>query len=160
MELLKTKGLKDEDFIQYHKPSMFIVFPYCTGKCNEDCGRTVCHNYHLNEEDIIEIEIPRLVERYLNNPITSAIVCGGMEPFDSGVQLYDVITAFRQYTDDDIVIYTGYNKDEVKDEIEVLKKFPNIIIKFGRFIPDQEPHFDDVLRVSLASPNQYGEKIS
>jgi len=31
----------------------------------------------------------------------------------------------------------------------------NIIIKFGRFIPDQKSHMDETLGVELASPNQY-----
>ena len=38
--------------------------------------------------------------------------------------------------------------------------FPNIIIKFGRFIPNQEGHYDEVLGINLASKNQFGEKIS
>ena len=42
----------------------------------------------------------------------------------------------------------------------ILKKYSNIIIKFGRFIPNQKPHYDPVLGVELASDNQYGEKIS
>ena len=37
---------------------------------------------------------------------------------------------------------------------------PNIIIKYGRFIPHQEKHFDEILGVYLASDNQYGKRIS
>jgi hypothetical protein len=96
----------------------------------------------------------------LNNPITSAIVCGGLEPFDTGDDLYNFIIAARQYTNDDIVIYTGYNEDEISEELKVLSTIPNIIIKYGRFIPDQTPKYDEVLGVQLASPNQYGVKIS
>ena len=61
---------------------------------------------------------------------------------------------------DDIVIYTGYNFDEIRYQVLTLKQFENIIIKFGRYLPDQDSHFDEVLGVSLASNNQYGEKIS
>jgi hypothetical protein len=43
---------------------------------------------------------------------------------------------------------------------EQLKSFSNIIIKFGRFIPNQEPHYDEVLGVKLASDNQYARRIS
>ena len=60
---------------------------------------------------------------------------------------------------DDIVIYTGYNKDEVKEYIYWLSDFSNIIIKFGRYIPNQEKHFDEILGVYLSSDNQYAEKI-
>ena len=38
--------------------------------------------------------------------------------------------------------------------------YSNIIIKFGRFIPNREPHFDEVLGVNLASNNQYAKRIS
>ena len=64
------------------------------------------------------------------------------------------------FCNDDVVIYTGYNKEEIADKIEVLKKFKNIIIKFGRFIPNSKKKYDEVLGVELASENQYGEKIS
>ena len=37
---------------------------------------------------------------------------------------------------------------------------PNIIIKFGRFVPMQQPHFDPILGVNLASDNQYAKQIS
>ena len=45
-------------------------------------------------------------------------------------------------------------------KINILKQYPNIIIKFGRFKPNQKSHYDDVLGVNLISDNQYGEKIS
>ena len=57
-------------------------------------------------------------------------------------------------------ILAGYNKEEIQDKIDILKNFINIIIKFGRYIPNQKPHYDEVLGVNLASDNQYGEKIS
>ena len=71
-----------------------------------------------------------------------------------------MIKTFREKTLDDIIIYTGYNKNEIENSIEELKQFKNIFIKFGRFIPNQQKHYDNVLQVNLASPNQYGEKIS
>ena len=67
---------------------------------------------------------------------------------------------FRCYTNDDIVIYTGYTEEEIKEQVGLLSKYTNIIIKFGRFVPDQESHYDDVLGIKLASPNQYARKIS
>ena len=56
-------------------------------------------------------------------------------------------------------IYTGYYPEEIQDELKQLQKYKNIIIKFGRFIPGQEPHYDEVLGVYLASDNQYGEVL-
>ena len=63
------------------------------------------------------------------------------------------------YCLDDIVIYTGYNKEELIDRIEWLSGFSNIIVKFGRYIPNQEKHFDEVLGIYLASDNQYAERL-
>lgn len=154
------KGFKDEDFVNYKKSSMFVGFPYCTFKCDKECGKQVCQNSALANSQGIEISIPNLVNRYINNPITEAIVCGGLEPFDTYQQLLEFITELRKQTDDDIIIYTGYYKNEIQNYINELMQFKNIIIKFGRYIPDQEKHFDNVLEINLASDNQYAEKIS
>ena len=34
-----------------------------------------------------------------------------------------------------------------------------IIVKFGRFRPNQEPHYDEVLGVNLISDNQYAKEF-
>ena len=104
-----------------------------------------------------------IYRRYISNPISEAIVCQGLEPFDSWKELNGLLFHFRIHESclDTFVIYTGYNKDEIADKIEYLQTmYSNIIIKFGRFVPDNEKHFDSVLGVMLASDNQYGEKIS
>ena len=155
------KGLVDEDFINYRKPSMFIIFPYCNFKCDKECGRRVCQNSSLAKKINFSVDKEKIVKRYLNNSITKSIVFGGLEPFDSSVELIELIEEFRKYTEDDIVIYTGYTEKEVYDICySFLAKYPNIIIKFGRFIPDQESHYDKTLGVELMSPNQYGRRIS
>lgn len=153
---MKIKGLISEDLVNYKKPSMTIMFPYCTFKC----GTEYCQNYALETENDIDLTIENLVNRYVTNPITESIVMQGLEPFDSWDDLYEFINQLRKQTDDDIVIYTGYNKDEIEEYIEKLLDFKNIIIKFGRYIPDQKKHYDEVLGVYLASDNQYAEKIS
>ena len=159
--MIKIRGLVDEDFVNYKKPAMFIAFPYCTFKCDKECGYSVCQNSSLIENtNIINIDEQIIIDRYIKNPITHSIVISGLEPFDSFNELVILIRSFREKTSDDIVIYSGYNKEEITSYIEELKQFKNIIIKFGRFIPNQEKHYDEVLQVTLASPNQYGEKIS
>ena len=159
--MIKIRGLIEEDFVNYKKPSIYIAFPYCTFKCDKECGYSVCQNSSLvTNSEIINIDEQKIVNRYIDNPITTSIVISGLEPFDSYQDLFILIKAFREKTLDDIIIYTGYNKNEIENSIEELKQFKNIIIKFGRFIPNQEKHYDEVLQVTLASPNQYGEKIS
>ncbi len=155
------KNIIVEDFVQYKKPSLFIGFPHCTLKCDKENGIPLCQNSFLLMDKNIEISVYQLLENYYyNNPITSAIVCGGMEPFDSWGDLLELVSTFRQVSEDDIVIYTGYKEEEIPFHIGVLKLFPNIIVKFGRFLPSQEPHLDEILGVKLVSSNQYARKIS
>lgn len=154
------KQLLDEDFVNYKKPSMFIGFPSCSWKCDKECGMQVCQNSALASSPIKDIGFKTIVSRYINNPITSSVVCGGLEPFDTWDDLYALVTCLRVATQDDIVIYTGYYKEEIKEYIDKLKGFPNIIIKFGRYIPNHEKHFDELLGIYLASDNQYAERIS
>lgn len=154
-----VKGVIDEDFVNYKVPSMSVVCPYCTFKCDKECGMSVCQNSSLAKADVIDISIDTLVKRYLRNPITKALVFNGLEPFDSFEDVCKLIERIREFRKDDIVIYTGYNENEVEDYVDKLKNFGNIIIKFGRFIPNNQSHFDDVLGVYLASDNQYAKKI-
>ena len=154
---MKIKGLISEDFINYKKPAMTIMFPHCNGF---KCGAEYCQNSPLSKAEDIEIDISNIVIRYLNNPITESVVMQGLEPFDSWDDLIGLVDCLRRSTNDDIVIYTGYYKEEIADKIPLLSKYKNIIIKYGRYIPGQEKHYDKVLGIYLASSNQYAEKIS
>ncbi len=156
------KGLIDEDFVNYKKPAMVIEFPYCTFKCDKECGKPICQNSSLVNEPNIDISCENIILRYINNPITKAIVFQGLEPFDSFGEMNNFLFWFQHqfHNQDDIVIYTGYNEDEISQEINMLKEiFSNIIIKFGRYIPNQKSHYDKILGVKLASDNQYAKKI-
>lgn len=181
---MKIKGIIDEDFINYKIPSMYIATATCTFKCDKEYGNKICQNCDLVKQSDIDISDDTIVERYKANPISKAIVFGGLEPIDQFVQLVSLISKFRiSEIQDDIVIYTGFNKNELENAkwdsylvdpdgveqywrstnlncIEVLQKFENIVIKYGRYIPNQQPHFDNVLGLYLASDNQYAERIS
>lgn len=156
------KGIIDEDFVNYKKPSMTLMFPYCDFKCDKECGENVCQNSSLATSPNIEVNIDTLIDRYTNNPITKSIVMQGLEVFYSYDDLFDFVHALRRIgCNDDIVIYTGYDYREIYHKIDELSHFfKNIIIKYGRFIPNQQPHYDEVLGVYLASDNQYAERIS
>ena len=164
------KGIIDEDFVNYKKPSMYIASSKCSFKCDKECGCEVCQNSELAHQQSYSIGVRTLIKRYLTNPITKAIVISGLEPFDTPEMLYDIVLGFRDIgVMDDIVIYTGYTEDELSLDdsgrqsvaaYNWLKHYPNIYVKFGRFVPDQTPHFDEVLGVKLASDNQYGKKVS
>lgn len=165
---MKIINLIDEDIVNYKKCSMFIIFPTCSFKCDKECGQQVCQNSSLAQSPIIEISTDEICKRYLNNPITEAFVFGGLEPFDSNFELIELIDCIRYKYKcaDDIVIYTGYKEEELNEDTKLkvlyqnVCKYSNITIKFGRFIPDQEPHIDKILGVKLASNNQYGKRVS
>ena len=156
---MKIKNLIFEDFVNYKKPSMFIGFNSCTFKCDKECGKPVCQNSELAKAPSVEIDPNEIVERYISNPITEAILCGGLEPFDTFEDLIDLVSLFRQYTQDDIVIYTGYYPNEIVPQLQELSKYSNIIIKFGRFIPDRSHRFDELLGIELSSNNQYAKRL-
>ena len=157
-----VKAIRDEDFTSYKKPAMVIGFPTCSFKCCKEGNFPIetCQNCELAKAKNIEISAEQIVERYLSNSITSAVVCGGLEPMDSFEDLIEFISQLRNHNEDDVVVYTGYYKNEIQDKIERLKQFSNIIIKFGRYKLNEESHCDSVLGIKLASSNQHAERIS
>ena len=155
---MKLKGIVIEDFLQYKKPCMTLQFPVCSFKCDKEAGEPVCQNSKLASAPCGEYSEIDLCEAYLNNDITKAICFQGLEPMDSFRDLYNLICVLRNdyRCFDDIVIYTGYTQEEIQSQIHKLRPLKNIIIKFGRFIPNRPHKYDDVLGIELASDNQYG----
>lgn len=162
---MRVKTIVDEDFVNYQKPSMFIGTISCGGKCCIEGGfpLSVCQNDGWRGNAPIDIRDRVIIERYLHNGISRAIVFGGLEPMEQSDELFEFIDMLRNTykCDDDVVIYTGYNREEISGIVERLAhRFSNIIIKFGRYIPNMKSRFDEVLGIELASDNQYAERIS
>ena len=157
-----VKRIVDEVFQDYKKTSMMICVMSCDGKCWKELGldKSICQNEQIMREPSICIPNEKIIRRYLENPITEAIIFGGLEPFKQELEMFELIQQFREKTDDDIVIYTGYYNYELEEQINYLKQFKNIIIKFGRYVPDLKSRYDSVLGVELSSCNQYAIKIS
>lgn len=161
---MKVKGIVTEDFINYKLPSMFIITSQCDFKCYTELHRNPdeCPNYFLVDRPIIDVPNNLIYDMYLNNDITKAVVIGGLEPLMQFSEIEELIWYFRSHGENcDIIIYTGYNINEIYPEISVLcHDFDNIIVKFGRYIPNSKPIYDETLGVTLASCNQYAIKIS
>ena len=157
-----VKNIIDETFQDYKKPSMMIATCQCDRKCLNELGLdiSICQNSNLVKQNTKEILNHNIVQRYLKNPITKAIVMGGLEPFLQFDEMNNLIHKFRDYTDDDIVIYTGYYPEESQKQITILQQYKNIIIKFGRYNPNYNKQFDKILGVELATSNQFALKIS
>ena len=158
-ELILLKGIIVCDSVNYKDFCLTLMFPFCDFKCDKINDCKVCQNSSLIQEDNIEISNEKIYDYYVSNPLTKAICCQGLEPLDSFDELINFIHFFRIRENAPIIIYTGYNKEEVPNKIKDLKKYSNIIVKWGRFIMNQSPHFDKILGVNLASDNQYGEKL-
>lgn len=158
------KSFKDEDFVNYKKPSMFIITPTCSFKCDKENDCLMCQNSHLAHEPTHDVDTRLLVKRYVTNPITDAVVFGGLEPFDTAQDMYDFVHILRNdyWCHDDIVIYTGYTEEELINNryYKNILEYGNIIIKYGRFRPNQISHYDEVLGVNLASDNQYAKRYN
>ena len=154
------KGIIDCDLINYKEPCLTIETPKCSFKCDKECGMQVCQNSSLASTPVIDISNESIIKYFNDNPITKAICFQGLEPFDTFEDMFSFIKTFRKNHNNFIIIYTGYNKEEIQEKINKIKEYKNIIIKFGRFVPNQKNKYDDILEVTLSSDNQYAEVIS
>ena len=159
---MRLKGIIDYDFINYKDPCLTLEFPYCSMKCDKLNKKSVCQNSSLAREPDIEVSGEQIWRLYKENPLTKAFCFQGLEPFDSFMDLIELIKFIRidKECNDPIVIYTGYDKGEDFIVERALSKYKNIIVKWGRFLLGDEAHYDETLGVYLASDNQYGEKLT
>ena len=157
---MKLKGIIDYDCTNYKEPVLTLEFPYCDFKCDKLNGSQVCQNSALVTEPNFLISFEKIWELYEQNPLTKGFCCQGLEPLDSFCELLDFIQFIRNKTNDAIIIYTGYDKFEKPLFLKAINQYTNIIVKWGRFIINQKPHYDEILGVNLASNNQYAEVIN
>lgn len=161
---MRVIKIETERFQDYKVPSMYIGCIQCSGKCCIEAGIPieVCINNDWRKSKIVEVNDDEVIKSYLSDPITEAIVFAGLEPFEQFDEIFSFIKKLRKEYNcqDTVIIYTGYYENEIVSYIDKLKQFENIIVKFGRYIPDNKPHYDDTLGVELASDNQYAKKIS
>lgn len=158
---IELQDLRSEVIQDYYKPSLYLAFPKCTFKCCIEQGIpvSVCHNSDLIKQKTKLYKTSDIIKAYTDNIITKAIIMAGLEPMESFDSVIELVKEFRKITNDDIVIYTGFYPDEINDRVEQLRQFPNIIMKFGRFIFNSKPVYDDVLKINLASENQFAERL-
>ena len=162
-DTIEVKGIIWEDTVNYKKICTTLMMPLCAGfKCDRENGVNMCQNRGLAAAPSQTVHVNSFIRNYKSNPLTEAIVFQGLEPLDTPVSVFTVAAALKDFQiTDDFVIYTGYTREERISTIEVLASIVpgHLIIKWGRFIPNQKPHFDPILGVNLSSDNQYGEII-
>lgn len=164
---MRLKFVKVEDFINYKKPSIFLGTCFCDFKCckEQNLPISTCQNEPWSREPIKDYNNELILKTIDESPIIQAIVFGGMEPFQQFPELVEFLKTKSRWENPetrnmDVVIYTGYNLDELEEELNTLKTFPNIYLKLGRFQPGHQKHYDEVLGISLSSDNQYGIKLT
>ena len=158
-----VKLVKQDDFVQYKKPCVVVCFPNCTWKCCTEAGipTSVCQNQEMCGLKDIDITPEDVYNLYKESLFAESICCSGLEPMLQFDDVLSLLKYFREHDcDADFVIYTGYYRNEIEDKVQELSKYKNVIVKFGRYVPNQEKHYDEVLGVRLASDNQYAERIS
>ena len=158
-----VKLVKQDDFVQYKKPCVVVCFPNCTWKCCTEAGipTSVCQNQEMCGLKDIDITPEDVYNLYKESLFAESICCSGLEPMLQFDDVLSLLKYFREHDcNADFVVYTGYYRNEIEDKIEQLAKYKNVIVKFGRYVPNQEKHYDEVLGVWLASDNQYAERIS
>ena len=107
------------------------------------------------------MDTQEIYEKYIESDIVKSVVIGGLEPLLQIEEVLSLIDYFRsQGCEDDFVIYTGYTEEEVLNNPEWSKllHYKNIVIKYGRFVLGDKPHYDEVLGIYLASDNQYAKR--
>jgi len=141
----------------YKETGLLVAFPKCTFKCCKETN--FCQNSELTKQENIEIDVYNIVKMF-NPEIHKALIFGGLEPLDSYVDMMLLIEAFRGKYNRPVIIYTGFTEKEVESTgaFAWFNFFGNIIVKYGRYVPNEKSHFDEVLGVNLASNNQYAVK--
>lgn len=160
LDKISLIDVKTDDTTDYKNTSLLLVFPTCKGKCEG------CQNWKLFNVKSKQYLLKSIIELYKNMKTHKAIVCAGLEPFDSFLELkvlFEEILKLNKITD--FIIYTGYDKEEisfsVKELLKIYKKYNSytknkLIIKYGRYDKNKsEKWYSHSLGVDLATNNQY-----
>ena len=160
---IKVKDIQPEVFQDYKKCSLFIGVSKCDFKCCKEVNLpcSICQNSGINNQKDFKLPFEEVLKTYSKSLLNDAIVIGGLEPFLQVDEVYQLCKYLRKKgVYNDIVIYTGYYQEEIcPDTLKKFKELGNIIIKFGRYIPDRPNRFDEVLGITLSSDNQYAVKL-
>ena len=168
---IKTKKNKQEVIMNYHdikKVNMLNgdglrVVLWVSG-CNHYCKN--CFNpetWDANSGLLFDENAMQEIREELSKGYCAGITFSGGDPLypRNRKKIKEIISEIKKdYPDKNMWLYTGYKYEEIKDKINILKKFNNIIIKFGRYIPNSSKRYDDVLGIYLSSENQYALRLN
>lgn len=167
--LIHLFDVKTDDTTDYKYTSLQLVFPKCSGKCEG------CQNSRLFGKTPNVYKLSDIVDLWNSLNTHKAVVCVGLEPFDSFYELYDIFFSLLKLSnkDFDFVIYTGYEYHEIENHVNSLKYAYNIssmdnknnvnlIIKYGRYDKNDchGPYYSSILGVRLSTCNQHVDKYT
>jgi len=153
--IMKLKQILHETYGDYKECSMLLIADNCINKCEG------CHNQHLLQLESKIFPDEEIIKRFVENPLSKAIIFGGLEPMDQAEEVEKFIfTAINMGIACPIIIYTSYNPlsyvFRCSNVMEAIKQYlGKVIIKHGPYKKDLKPVFNEDLGVTLASSNQY-----
>lgn len=158
--ITRLLDVKTDNITDYKKTSLLLVFPFCSGKCGEEC-----QNKHLMGTTPTGYKNTDIINLYIDLPSHGAVVFAGLEPWDSFSEMKQLVKDFvSQYKAIDIVIYTGYEYNEIENQIQelvdcfkanVANSDDNLIIKYGMYDVNKKEYWkSNILGVNLATTNQ------
>ena len=164
-DFINLIDVKTDNTTDYKETSMLLIFPKCSGKCGKEC-----QNDYLRKVQAKQYKIKDILTLYESMNTHNAIVCAGLEPFDSDFEELKNLFKYFMLSEKsvDFVIYTGYKYEEIEEKVQELEHILNsvidnainadkkLVIKFGRYdVRHKEPWKSDILGVELATTNQY-----
>lgn len=74
--MMKLKGVVMEDFVNYKKPSLFLITSQCDWKCCKELGIdiSICQNEPMAKQETKDVSAESIYNAYINNDITKAII--------------------------------------------------------------------------------------
>lgn len=159
--MIRLRKVTAEDRVIYRLPSMVLYCCFCDFRCWPDKDNNPCANAPYGKYPIVDVSFDRILRSYKKRESTRAIAIAGFEPLAQFEEVKNLIEFLRNGgVPDDVVIYTGYYPGEIKEQLDELRRFGNVVVKFGPFVPGLEGRYDEVLGVTLPSGNQYAERIN
>ena len=125
LDKISLIDVKTDDTTDYKDTSLLLVFPTCKGKCEG------CQNWKLFNVKSKQYLLKSILDLYNSMETHKAIICAGLEPFDSFVELKSLFEeVLKLNKETDFVIYTGYYKEEVTF---LVNELVTIFIKYNIF---------------------------
>ena len=111
-----------------------VWFQGCSIKCK---GCMSKYTWEFKED--YKVDIDNVLNEVLSYPSKRITISGG-EPFDQPVALEYILKKLKSEGFEDILVYTGYEFEEIKEKYKDIIKYIDVLIS-GRFIEGLESQY-------------------